>query len=262
MSLQTEQIFDLDDEKASYTEEEIAMLDHTKTPKHVAIIMDGNRRWAKQNNLPPMMGHWEGADTLTDVVRSAAELGIETVTVYAFSTENWTRPEAEVEALMNIFELSLIRKKEHMVQNGICLNTIGDLARFPKKVQETLYDSMEATRHCDRINLVLAFNYGGRDEIRRAVAKILDIDRQNPLQSSDITEELIAKQMDTYRWGDPDLLIRTSGELRISNFLLWQLSYAEIFVTDVLWPDFSPKELFKAVIAYQSRDRRRGGGGL
>ena len=163
---------------------------------------------------------------------------------------------------MNIFELYMLRKKEHMVQNGISLNAIGDLTRLPKKVQDALFETIEATKNCDRINLVLAFNYGGRDEIRRAVAKILDMNRQNPLHTSEITEDLIARQMDTYRWGDPDLLIRTSGELRISNFLLWQLSYSEIFVTDVMWPDFSPKELLEAILVYQTRNRRRGGGVL
>lgn len=262
MPLPSQEMLDLEDEKIVYTPEEIARLDPNNIPKHIALIMDGNRRWAKQKNLPPIMGHWEGAEALTDIVRSASDLGIKTVTAYAFSTENWSRSEAEIEALMNIFELYMIRKKEHMVQNGICLNAIGDLTRLPEKVQKTLNETKEATKNCDRVNLVLAFNYGGRDEIRRAIGKILDMNREKPLKNSEITEEFIAKQMDTYFWGDPDLLIRTSGELRISNFLLWQLSYSEIYVSDVLWPDFSPKELLEAILAYQSRDRRRGGGAI
>ncbi|MBI3508951.1 MAG: di-trans,poly-cis-decaprenylcistransferase [Chlamydiia bacterium] len=259
MSLQTEQIAEAD---STYSSAEISLLDPHKIPKHIAIIMDGNRRWARQKNLPAMMGHWEGAEALIDIVRSASDLGVKAVTVYAFSTENWARPEEEIEALMDIFELYLNRKKENMILNGICLNSIGDISRLPKRVQEALHQTKEATKHCDKIQLVIAFNYGGRDEIRRAMTKILDIHRQTPLENSDITEELIARHLDTFRWGDPDLLIRTSGELRLSNFLLWQLCYTEIFVTDVLWPDFSRKELLQAVLAYQTRDRRRGGSSL
>lgn len=258
---QPEALLELD-QKCAYTAEEISLLDPQKIPKHVAIIMDGNRRWAKQKNLPAMMGHWEGAEALIEIVRCASDLGVKTITAYAFSTENWARPELEIEALMEIFELYLIRKKEHMVQNGIRLNSIGFIERLPKKVQEALHQTKEATKNCDRINLVLAFNYGARDEIRRAMTKILDLHRQTPLENQDITEELIASHLDTSPWGDPDLLIRTSGELRLSNFLLWQLCYTEIYVTNVLWPDFAPKELLNSLLVYQTRDRRRGGASL
>jgi len=259
MSLQTEEIADLD-EKYSYSSEELSLLNPAKIPKHIAIIMDGNRRWAKQRNLPLMMGHWEGAETLIDIVRSASDLGVKTLTAYAFSTENWVRPEEEIEALMEIFELYLIRKREAMIQSGIRLNSIGDSTRLPQRVLDALNQTKEATKQCDKIDLVLALNYGGRDEIRRSLTKILDLHRQHPLQNHEITEDLIAKHLDTSPWGDPDLLIRTSGELRLSNFLLWQLCYTEIYVTDVLWPDFAPKELLDSILAYQCRDRRRGGG--
>lgn len=251
----TAHTLDSSEAKTIYSPEELSQIDPLRGPKHIAIIMDGNRRWAKLNGLPPMMGHWEGAETLTEVLKCASELGIKTVTVYAFSTENWGRPDGEVEDLMDIFEFYLMRKKEHMLRDGVRLDAIGDLARLPERVLNALHQTKRATEHCDRINLVLALNYGGRDEIRRAVVKILE-EKMTPDQ---ITEESISKHLDTNRFGDPDLLIRTSGEMRVSNFLLWQISYAEIFSTQVLWPDFSSKELFHAVMAYQRRHRRLGG---
>jgi undecaprenyl diphosphate synthase len=243
------------DTKIVYSAEELSRIDPLRVPNHIAIIMDGNRRWAKQKGLPPMMGHWEGAETLTDVIKGATELGIKTLTVYAFSTENWGRPQNEVEDLMNIFELYLMRKKEHMLRDGVRLDAIGDLSRMPERVLNAFNQTKKATEHCDRINLVLALNYGGRDEIRRAVVKILE----EKISPDQITEECIGKYLDTNRFGDPDLLIRTSGEMRVSNFLLWQISYAEIFSTEVLWPDFSQKELLEAVCAFQKRSRRVGG---
>jgi undecaprenyl diphosphate synthase len=247
---------DLCDSKAFFSAEDLALLDPRKIPKHVAIIMDGNRRWARQNNLLPMIGHWEGAAVLTQIVKSAAELGIKTITVFAFSTENWARPHPEIDALMKIFELYLVREKENMIRDSVRLDAIGKLSQLPPQVQLALEETKAATKHCDKINLVLALNYGGRDEIRRALAKILEM----KIAPEELTEELIGKQLDTSPWGDPELLIRTSGELRVSNFLLWQISYAEIYVTNVLWPDFSPQELFAAVLAFQRRGRRLGGG--
>jgi undecaprenyl diphosphate synthase len=238
-----------------YSLEEIALLDPQNIPSHVAIIMDGNRRWAKQKGLPPIMGHWEGAESLTDILKAASELGIKTLTVYAFSTENWKRPGEEVENLMNIFELYLTRKKEAMVRDGVRLDAIGDLSKIPQSVRRAFLDTKKATERCDKINLVLALNYGGRDEIRRVIAKMLE----EKIHPDQITEECIAKYLDTSRFGDPELLIRTSGEVRLSNFLLWQISYTEILYTEVLWPDFSPKELLKAIYAYQQRKQRRGG---
>ena len=235
--------------------EELKNLDLLKIPQHIAIIMDGSRRWAKAKGLSPALGHWEGAEVLTDVLRAAAELGVKTLTVYAFSTENWGRPKDEVENLMNIFQLYLERKKEVMIRDGVKLGAIGDLSKLPKKVLDAFHETRSATENCDRINLVLALNYGGRDEIRRAVAKIIE----EKIAPDKITEECISKHLDTSPYGDPELLIRPGGEMRVSNFLLWQLSYSEFYSTEVLWPDFSAKELFKAILAFQTRSRRLGG---
>jgi len=243
------------DAKTLYSPEELSRIDPLKVPRHVAIIMDGNRRWAKQRGLPPIMGHQEGAEALADVLRAASELGVKTLTVYTFSTETWKRPQNEVEDLMNIFELYLMRKREQMVRDGVCLDAIGDLSRLPERVLKAFYQTKKATERCDRIHLVLALNYGGRDEIRRALVKILE----EKIPPDQLTEECIARHLDTHRFGDPDLLIRTSGEMRVSNFLLWQISYTEIFSTEILWPDFSPRELFEAVLAFQKRSRRLGG---
>lgn len=242
------------------TEEDLLSLDRTKVPRHIAIIMDGNRRWAKARGLPPLAGHWEGAEVLDDIVEAASEIGVETLTVYSFSTENWKRSEEEIHALMHLFETYLLRKKERMVENGIRLDAIGDLEKLPLPVRQALFSVKSATAHCQKINLVLALNYGGRDEIRRAVQAILKDVSNEKLSAQELTEERIGTYLDTSRWGDPDLVIRTSGEMRISNFLLWQISYAEIYVTEVLWPEFSPKILFSAIRAYQERRRRLGGG--
>lgn len=240
--------------KTIYSNNELARVDLKKIPKHIAIVMDGNRRWAKQKGLPLMMGHWEGAEALSDIVKGAAELGVKTLTVFAFSTENWKRPKEEVEDLMNIFELYLKRKKELMVGDGVRLDAIGDLTKLPPRVRDALNDTIRATANCDRINLVLALNYGGRDEIRRAVVKMLE----EKIEPDQVTEDCIAKYLDTWAFGDPELLIRTSGEMRVSNFLLWQISYTEIISTPVLWPDFTSKELFEAVVTYQNRSKRMG----
>jgi undecaprenyl diphosphate synthase len=206
------------------------------------------------------MGHWEGAEVLTDIVRFASQLGVNTLTVYAFSTENWGRPNVEVEALMNIFEVYLKEKKEQMIRDGIRLDGIGDIAGLPPKVQEAFYQTRKETQHCDKINLVLAMNYGARDEIRRAFIKIFEENEKEKIPFQNFTEDLISRHLDTSVWGDPDLMIRTSGELRMSNFLLWQMSYTEIYTTEVLWPDFCPKELLEAVLVYQKRNRRIGKG--
>lgn len=242
-----------------FSSDDLTRLDLSRIPKHLAIIMDGNRRWAIQKNLPPIMGHWEGAEVITDVVRASSELGIQTITVFSFSTENWLRPEEEVEALMQLFEVYLIRKKEMMIREGIRLETIGDLSRFPNQLREAFRAVKQATEHCRKINLVLALNYGARDEIRRAMVKILESHQKHKFSPDELTENLISRHLDTNRWGDPELLIRTSGELRVSNFLLWQISYAEIYVTEKLWPDFTPRDLLEALAVFQKRDRRLGG---
>ncbi len=259
MTTSSDLCISLDGDKEVFSSAELALINQSKVPQHVAIIMDGNRRWARQKGLPPMMGHWEGAETLSDIVKAATQLGIKTLTVYSFSTENKSRGENEVKALMEIFELYLHKKRASMVDEGVHLDAIGDLTALPQNVQDAFYETKRATEHCNKINLVLALNYGGRDELRRAMGKLLDLYENNQFKKSDLTEDLISEQLDTFPFGDPDLLIRTSGELRVSNFLLWQISYSEIYKTDVLWPDFKPKHLLEAVIDYQTRDRRKGG---
>ncbi len=246
-------------EKLIYSEEEFALIDPKLVPKHIVIIMDGNRRWAKKQGLPAEMGHWQGAEQLDIIVRAAAELGVKTMTVYSFSTENWNRPKHEVDMLMQLLEAYLINKKEGLVKEGVLLNTIGETSRLPDPVQKALRETMQATKNGDRIELVLALNYGGRDEIRRAFIKMNEASNQGKLDFDKITEKTISSFLDTASWPDPELFIRPSGEQRVSNFLIWQISYSEIYVTDVLWPDFSPKDLLEAVVDYQKRCRRYGG---
>jgi len=228
-------------------------------PKHIAVIMDGNRRWAKKHLMPTTVGHWKGAEVLSKTVELAANLGVQVLTVYAFSTENWSRASEEVTALMGLFKMYLIGQKERMVREGVRLNTIGDLKKLPQDVQDVLQETKEATAQGSRIDLVLAINYGARDDIRRAVVAVVEDCAQGKLKSGDISEWVFGQYLDTAKWGDPELLIRTSGEMRLSNFLLWQISYTEVYVTDVLWPDFDDKELAKALMEFQRRQRRSGG---
>ncbi|WP_194846995.1 polyprenyl diphosphate synthase [Candidatus Neptunochlamydia vexilliferae] len=245
-------------EEPIYTEEEFAAVDPQLVPHHVAIVMDGNRRWAKKQGKPGEMGHWYGAENLDLIVRAASELGIKTLTAYSFSTENWNRSPHEVEVLMQLLEAYLINKREELVKEGVKLHTIGDIERFPSPVKKALEDTIQATKNCDRIDLVLALNYGGRDEIRRAMLKMEKAAARGEFEWENITEETISSYLDTAPWPDPELLIRPSGEQRVSNFLIWQISYSEIYVTDVLWPDFSKKNLLEAIIEYQNRSRRFG----
>jgi len=239
-----------------FSEEELSALKLNAIPKHVAIIMDGNRRWAEKRHLPIQVGHARGADQLKTIVEAAMELGLKTLTVYSFSTENRKRSPREVQLLFTLFKKYLIKERDEMKSNGIRLDTIGDLSLFPKDLQETLELSKKMTKKETRFNLVLAVNYGARDEIKRAVQKMLR--NQKSIQDHDVTEELIESYLDTAKWSDPELLIRTSGEFRLSNFLLWQISYTEIYFTDVFWPDFTPKHLHKAIQNYQHREIRRG----
>ena len=236
-------------------EELRSLLDPNLLPQHVAIIMDGNRRWAHTNQLHVEMGHWEGAEVLTEIVRAAARWGIKTLTVYAFSTENWSRSQTEIDSLMNLFQVYLSTKRELMVQEGICLNAIGDLTRLPEQIQKTLNETIQATQSGKRINLVIALNYGGRDEIKRAMKRILE----KKISPNELTEELISQYLDTSPWGDPDFLIRTSGEFRLSNFMLWQISYTELYISEVFWPQFTPQLFHQALLSYQNRQRRFGG---
>lgn len=245
--------------KPIYTPQELALLDLQKIPKHIAIIPDGNRRWAKRYLFSPEKGHQQGAEAVTAIVNAAISLGIKVITIYSFSTENWQRPKREITLLMHLLKSYLIKQRPNMIRDGVRLNTIGTLTAFPPDLVQVVNDSKAATSHGTKIDLVLALNYGGRDEIRRAIHSIIDDYEAQRVKKESLTEELIGRYLDTARWKDPDLLIRTSGEQRVSNFLLWQISYSEIYTTPVLWPDFSSKHLLEALIDYQKRERRIGG---
>lgn len=238
---------------------QLARLDRSRMPKHIAIIPDGNRRWAKKRLSSVNDGHREGADTLMDIVKAAKELGIEQITFYSFSTENWNRPQEEVMALMALFANYLTEQCEEMVQSSIKLETIGDLSTLPSFLCEVIEEIKLATQDCDKINLILALNYGSRNEICRAFQAMLQDYESRFLSREEINEKTISRYLDTHKWKDPDLLIRTSGEFRVSNFLLWQISYAEIHVAPVLWPDFTPQHLIEAIVDFQGRQRRWGG---
>lgn len=241
-----------------YSEKRLLTLNPLRIPKHIAIIMDGNRRWASRRGLLPIAGHMRGADTLVQIVRAASELGVEVFTVYAFSTENWKRNPVEVEALMKLFKTFIAKQKDSMIKEGVRLDIIGDTSRLPTDVKDSFDDVIQATKGGSKFNLVLALNYGGRDELKRAVSAIVDDCLSSKLSKDAINEELISSYLDTSKWQDPDLLIRTSGENRLSNFLLWQISYSEVFLTDVLWPDFSEQNLLEAILEYQKRELRIG----
>jgi len=233
-------------------------MDPEHLPAHVAIIMDGSGRWAKKRQLKRINGHNKGADTVREIVRTSRQLGIPYLTLYAFSTENWQRPKTEVSALMSLLKKYLHSEKQEMLDNNIRLNAIGDIERLPNNVKDRLEEIMSATQHNDGMILSLALSYGGRSEIVRMVKSIAEKTKAREIDPSDITSELVSSYLYTGEMPDPDLLIRTSGEMRISNFLLWQIAYAEIFVTDTLWPDFGKEEYLQILKNYQKRDRRFG----
>jgi len=241
-----------------YQDAQIALLNRHPIPHHVAIIMDGNRRWAQKKSVPSLGGHWAGAQTLTTVVNAAAEIGIKVLTVYAFSTENWARPQEEVNGLLELLEVFLKEQQAAMLEGGVRLQTIGNISCFPQRLQDAIQTTKDMTSSGEKIELVLALNYGGRDDIKRALQEIVEDYSNHLLSKSDLTELLISQYLDTAKWQDPDLLIRTSGELRLSNFLLWQISYAEIYVTETLWPDFTHLDLYDAILEFQHRQRRIG----
>lgn len=244
--------------KTYFSDKELAGVNFARIPRHIAIIMDGNRRWAKLRELNPIQGHRQGADTLTETVRASAELGVETITAFAFSTENWLRTKQEIDGLMYLFEAYLIQQKEKMFEEGIRLHVIGSPENLPSSLVKTLKETENYTQSCRRINLVLALNYGGRDAIRRAFCLILEDFEKGKIKKEEVTESLISHYLDFHGFKDPDLLIRTSGAMRISNFLLWEISYSEIIIQDVLWPDFTERNLLDAVLEYQNRERRGG----
>ncbi|MBP3622350.1 MAG: isoprenyl transferase [Lachnospiraceae bacterium] len=228
-------------------------------PEHVAIIMDGNGRWAKKRLMPRNFGHKAGAKTVEQICEDAHDLGIKYLTVYAFSTENWKRSVEEVTGIMNLLRNYLVDCIERASKNNMRVRIIGDRTALDKDIVEKIEELEEKTAYCDGLNFTIALNYGGRDEIRRAVTKIAEDTRSGKLLESNIDESLISSYLDTRNMPDPDLLIRTSGELRLSNYLIWQLAYTEFYFTDVLWPDFSIKDLEDAIRYFNGRDRRYGG---
>lgn len=243
-----------------YSNDELALASSCPLPGHVAVIMDGNRRWVHQQGRAGSLfsGHWAGANALTRILEAASDLGIKILTVYGFSTENWRRTPAEVKILLQILYSYLESHRQKMVEESVRFHVIGDLTPFSPELKHSVEITRRATQQGKKIDFIIALNYGGRDEICRAMLKIADDLATGRLSRDAICEKLISSYMDTAPFGDPDLLIRTSGEQRISNFLLWQLAYTEVYMTDVLWPDFTPHDLLNAVLAFQKRQRRVG----
>ena len=229
-----------------------------KLPKHVAIIMDGNGRWAKQQGKPRVFGHKNGVKSVQEIVEAAAEIGINTLTLYTFSTENWNRPKQEVDVLMGLLVRSLKKELKTLIKNNIKLQTIGKIDQLPEKVVAELKEVIEKTKNNTRLTLNLALNYGAREEIVNAIKIISKKVVNNELSIAEIDENIINNHLYTVTLPDVDFLIRTSGEKRISNFLLWQIAYAEFYFTDVLWPDFRKEHFFQAIKEYQQRERRFG----
>lgn len=234
------------------------LVDPKRLPRHVAIIMDGNGRWAQRKKKPRLFGHKAGADSVRDIVAAAREIGIEVLTLYAFSSENWKRPSQEVSGLMSILKRYLEAELPRMQKNDIRLVSIGDRSKLPDQVKTSLEDTIAATSGNSKLVLNLALSYGGRDEIVRAVQKLAGQCLTGERSVESITDTVVSNHLDTAGLPDPDLLIRTGGEARLSNFLLWQLSYAEIVFTDIMWPDFRKGVFLQALAEYQSRERRFG----
>lgn len=227
-------------------------------PKHVAIIMDGNGRWAQRQGMKRVFGHRNGVQAVRDVVEGAAELGIESLTLYTFSTENWSRPKSEVSTLMSLLVSSLRKELKMLQDNNIKLNAIGNIDGLPEKARRELLETIEKTRQNTHLSLNLALNYGSREELIRAVKCISKRIVNNELDIEEIDEKVINNHLYTFNLPDVDFLIRTSGELRLSNFLLWQIAYAEMYFTEILWPDFRKDDFYKAIINFQMRERRFG----
>jgi len=228
-------------------------------PQHVAIIMDGNGRWAKQRHLPRVEGHRQGAESARTIIRAAGELGIKYLTLYAFSTENWNRPKDEVDTLMKYLIQYLKRETPELNKSNVRLQVIGQIWRLPENVQEQVRKSIATLEKNNGLTLVLALSYSGRSELVDAVRAIAAKAKDGKLDPSEVTERVVSEHLHTRNWPDPDLLIRTSGEMRVSNFLLWQISYAEFVITPTLWPDFRKPQLIEAIEEYARRHRRFGG---
>lgn len=235
-----------------------ASIDKNNIPQHVAIIMDGNGRWAKKQGEDRIFGHHEGVNSVREIVEACGEIGVKYLTLYAFSTENWNRPKEEVDALMELLVSSISMETPNLIEKGVRLKVIGDIESLPASCQTELQESIDRTSVNDRVTLILALSYSSKWEITDAVKKIAAMLEKGTIKAKDINPRLIEENLNTKDFPDPELMIRTSGENRISNFLLWQLAYAEFYFTDVLWPDFRKNEFFKAILSYQGRERRFG----
>jgi undecaprenyl diphosphate synthase len=236
----------------------VNLIDKNNLPKHLAIIMDGNGRWAKKHGLFRTLGHESGTKSVKKIIEACSNLGIENLTLYAFSTENWNRPKVEVEALMKVLVNSLIKELPTLEKNSIKMNAIGNLEKLPAKAQKELQDVINKTAGNTKLVLTLALSYGSREELVNAVKNISDKVKNNIISVDKIDDSVINEHLYTHNLPDVDLLIRTSGEHRISNFLLWQIAYAELYFTDILWPDFKESDLYEAILSYQKRERRFG----
>ena len=233
-------------------------IDLSRLPKHIAVIMDGNGRWAKEHGKPRIWGHRNGVKSVREVTEAAAEIGIQWLTLYAFSTENWNRPRLEVNALMDILVYTIKEELSTMNKNNIRLGAIGDLDKLPPKTKQALLEGIENTKNNDRMTLTLALNYSARWEITEAMRKMAMKATQNKINPDEIDESKVSELLTTSHMPDPELLIRTSGEHRISNFLLWQIAYTELYFSDVYWPDFEREDLYGAILDFQQRERRFG----
>lgn len=227
-------------------------------PKHIAIIMDGNGRWAKERGMPRLAGHYEGVNSVRDVVEACGQLGVRYLTLYAFSTENWKRPKEEVSLLMRLLLKAIRDETDRLHQNNVRLTAIGEISALPQEVQDELFDAISKTKDNTGLNLILALSYSGRCDIVNAVQKVLADARQGKIKVDHIDEKSLERYLSTSSITDPDLLIRTSGEFRISNFLLWQLAYTELVIVEQYWPDFRRDQLYAALREYQKRERRFG----
>ena len=233
-------------------------VDLERLPKHIAVIMDGNGRWAKEHGKPRVFGHRNGVTAVRETTEAAAELGVEYLTLYAFSTENWNRPRLEVNALMSLLVETLRNELNTLNENNIRLQAIGDLEKLPPKTHQALLEGIQNTQHNQRMTLVLALNYSAKWEILEATRKISRLVKNGQIDTEQINEELFSSSLSTNGIPDPELLIRTSGETRLSNFLLWQIAYSELYFTDIFWPQFNKEAFYRAIIDFQNRERRFG----
>ena len=234
------------------------LLENGDVPRHIAIIMDGNGRWAKRRGMPRIAGHREGVNSVRDIVEACGQLGVKYLTLYAFSTENWSRPKEEVSLLMRLLLKALRNERDRLHQNEVQLKAIGDIAKLPNDVQDELLDAIKVMQNNTGLTLILALSYSGRWDITNGIRRMAEDIRSGAVRENDINEELVARYLSTRDLPDPDLLVRTSGEIRISNFLLWQLAYSELVISEEYWPSFRRKNLYAAIAEFQKRERRFG----